>query len=108
KSSENRRRRPVPVITSSRRTAVVSGLSIWSSVGTSRSPIQRPNNRPSPTSNEGGITTALTMHRLARAKIHQRCWQEGPRTGGLFVWHQACVGLSGAVSELAGRERRLL
>ena len=24
------------------------------------------------------------MHRLAGAKIHQRCWQEGPRTGGLF------------------------
>jgi hypothetical protein len=24
------------------------------------------------------------MHRLAGAKIHQRCWQEGPGTGGLF------------------------
>ena len=39
KSSENWRRRPVPVITSSRRTAVASGLSVWSSVDTSRSPI---------------------------------------------------------------------
>jgi len=24
----------------------------------------------------------------AGAKIHQRCWQEGPRTGGLFLRHQ--------------------
>src|SRR6185437_4375953 len=69
KSSENRRRRPVPVITSSRRTAVVSGLSIWSSVGISRSPIQRPNNRPSPTSNEGGITTALTLSPSAGTQV---------------------------------------
>ncbi|MFZ3352238.1 MAG: hypothetical protein WA268_15370 [Xanthobacteraceae bacterium] len=28
--------------------------------------------------------------------------------GAFFVWHQACVGLSGAVSGLAGRGRRLL
>jgi hypothetical protein len=54
------------------------------------------------------VNAAAKMHRLAGAKIHQRCWQEGPRTGGLFVRHQACVGLSAAVSELAGRERRLL
>jgi hypothetical protein len=33
------------------------------------------------------------MHRLAGAKMHQRCWQEGPRTGGLFIRLQACVGL---------------
>jgi RTX calcium-binding nonapeptide repeat (4 copies) len=39
-SAENRRRRPVPVIISSRRT-VGSGLSVWSSVDTSRSRIQR-------------------------------------------------------------------
>jgi hypothetical protein len=32
KSSENWRRRPVPVITSSRRSVVASGLSVWSSV----------------------------------------------------------------------------
>ena len=59
KSSENWRRRPVPVITSSRRTAVASGLSVWSSVDTSRSPIHRSHNRPSPSSDEGGITTPL-------------------------------------------------
>ena len=41
KSAENRRRRPVPVITSSRRTSVTSGSSLWSSIDTSRSPIQR-------------------------------------------------------------------
>jgi hypothetical protein len=61
KSSENWRRRRVPVITSSRRTAVAPGLSVWSSVDTSRSPIQRSHNRPSSTSDEGGITTAVTM-----------------------------------------------
>src|SRR6202011_2528551 len=38
-SPENRRRRPVPVITSRRCTP--SGLSVWSNVDTSRSPIQR-------------------------------------------------------------------
>ncbi len=41
KSSVNRRRRPTPVITSSRRTVVTSGSSLWSSVDTSQSPIQR-------------------------------------------------------------------
>jgi hypothetical protein len=34
--------------------------------------------------------------------------EEGPRTGGLFVRHQAWVGLSAGGSELARRERRLL
>lgn len=29
------------------------------------------------------VNAAAKMHRLAGAKIHQRCWQEGPRTGGL-------------------------
>ena len=48
------------------------------------------------------------MHRLAGAKIHQRCWQEGPRTGGLFVKDQAWVGLSAGGPELAWCERRLL
>jgi hypothetical protein len=41
KSSVNQRRRPAPVITSSRRTVFTSGSSLWSSVDTSRSPIQR-------------------------------------------------------------------
>jgi hypothetical protein len=40
-SSEKRRRRPVPVITSSRRRLSALGSSVWSSVDTSRSPIQR-------------------------------------------------------------------
>src|SRR6185437_1403401 len=47
KSSENCRRRPVPVITSSRRTSVASGLSVWSSVDISRSPSRDQQNRPS-------------------------------------------------------------
>lgn len=64
KSSENWRRRPVPVITSSRRTAIASGLSVSSSVDTSRSRIQRSHNRPSPSSDEGGITTAVTLRRM--------------------------------------------
>ena len=46
KSSENRRRRPVPVITSNRRNSVASGLSVWSSVDTSRSPTQRSSQSP--------------------------------------------------------------
>jgi hypothetical protein len=48
------------------------------------------------------------MHRLAGAKIHQRCWQEGPRTRVPFVRHQAWAGFSAGVSELARRERCLL
>ena len=40
------------------------------------------------------VNAGAIMHRLAGAKIHQRCWQEGPRTGGLFFRHQAWVGLS--------------
>ena len=55
--------------------------------------------------NLGGVNAAAKMHRLAGAKIHQSCWQEGPRTGGLFVWHQAWVGLSTGVSELARRAK---
>ncbi len=34
------------------------------------------------------VNATAKMHRLAGAKIHQRCWQEGPRTGGLFFRHQ--------------------
>src|SRR5208282_2951288 len=45
-SSEIRRRLPVPVIISSRRTVVTSGSSVWSSVDTSRSPIQRSTHSP--------------------------------------------------------------
>ena len=37
----NHRRRPVPVITSSRRAVIASGLSVWPSIDTTRSPIQR-------------------------------------------------------------------
>ena len=36
-----------------------------------------------------GVNAGAIMHRLAGAKIHQRCWQEGPRTGSLFFRHQA-------------------
>ena len=32
---------------------------------------------------ERDVNAAAKMHRLAGARIHQRCWQEGPRTGGL-------------------------
>ena len=60
KSSENCRRRPIPVTTSSRRTSVASGLSVWSSVDISRSPSRDQQNRPSRPSTEGGVTTALT------------------------------------------------
>src|SRR3954466_5814680 len=58
-SSENRRRRPVPVITSSRRT-VTSGSSVWSSVDTSRSLFRDRYTRPSQAPREGGVRTALT------------------------------------------------
>jgi hypothetical protein len=54
------------------------------------------------------VNAGAKIHRFAGAKIHQRCWQEGPRTGGLFVRHQAWIGLSAGVSELARRERCLL
>ena len=54
------------------------------------------------------VNAEAKMHRLAGAKIHQRCWQVGPRTGGLFVRGQAWVGLSAGASELARCERRLL
>jgi hypothetical protein len=48
------------------------------------------------------------MHQFAGAKLHQRCSQKSPRTGGLFVGRQTSVRLSAGVSELARRERRLL
>jgi phosphoglycerate dehydrogenase-like enzyme len=35
------------------------------------------------------VNAGAKMHRLAGAKMHQRCWQEGPRTGSLFFRHQA-------------------
>jgi hypothetical protein len=54
------------------------------------------------------VNAGAKLHRLAGAKIHQRCWQEGPRTGGRWFRHQAWVGLSAGVSELAGRGARLL
>src|ERR1019366_4041475 len=54
------------------------------------------------------VNAGAKMHRPAGAKIHQRCRQEGPRTGGLFFRHQAWVGLSVGVSGLARCERRLL
>ena len=36
-----------------------------------------------------GVNAGAKMHRGAGAKVHQWCWQEGPRTGGLLVMHQA-------------------
>jgi hypothetical protein len=52
KSPENRRRRPVPVITSKRRTSVPSGSSLWSIIDTSRSPIHRSTQSPVTRPNE--------------------------------------------------------
>src|SRR6185312_15923768 len=68
-------RRPIPVTTSSRRTSVASGLSVWSSVDISRSPSRDQQNRPSRPSTEGGVTTALTYYRSVTANValsHQR------------------------------------
>jgi hypothetical protein len=45
-SPQNRRRLPVPVITSSRRTPAAGGSSVWSSLDTRRSPIQRSSHSP--------------------------------------------------------------
>ena len=52
------------VITSSRRTAVASGLGVWSSVDTSRSPIQRSHNSPSPTAVTDVVPTSRAHSRL--------------------------------------------
>ena len=77
KSSENWRRRPVPVITSSRRTAVTSGSSLWSSVDTSRSPIQR--------SGQSSITSCLKRwgHHTAYALLLPE--HQPGRTGEFFA-----------------------
>lgn len=48
------------------------------------------------------------MRRFAGAKLHQGCKQKAPELGPFFTWHQAWVGLSSGVSELARRDRRLL
>ena len=55
------------------------------------------------------VNAAAKMHRLAGAKIHQRCWQEGPRTGALSsdirlgrVYPPVCPswhGVSGSCSD---------
>jgi hypothetical protein len=61
KSSVKRRRRPVPVITSSRRTSATSGSSLWSSVDTKPISKQRSHNRKS-AGIKGGVATTLTEH----------------------------------------------
>ena len=58
---------------------------------------------------EMAVNAAAKMHRLAGAKIHQRCWQEGPRTGALSsdirlgrVYPPVCPswhGVSGSCSD---------
>ena len=59
---------------------------------------------------EDAVNAGAKMHRLAGAKMHQRCWQKGPRTGGLFLrgirlgWDYPPVypswpGVSGACSD---------
>ncbi|SDF02803.1 hypothetical protein SAMN05216337_1042100, partial [Bradyrhizobium brasilense] len=58
-SLENQRRRPVSVITSSRR-AVTSDLSVWSSIDTSRSLQRDRETRLSRVPREGGSRTTLT------------------------------------------------
>ena len=70
KAAANLRRRPVPVITSSRRTSVTSGSSLWSSIDTSRSPIQRSASRPSHGVRKGGIKTALTINQKKTRRIY--------------------------------------
>ena len=58
-SLENQRRRPVSVITSSRR-AVISDLSVWSSIDTSRSLHRDRETRLSHVPREGGSGTTVT------------------------------------------------
>ena len=41
-----------------------------------------------------GVNAGGKVHQFPGAKIHQRSWQEGPVTWGLFSRHQAWVGLS--------------
>ena len=38
------------------------------------------------------VNAGAKMHRFAGAKMHQMMLAKGPRTGGLFIWHQAWVG----------------
>jgi hypothetical protein len=45
---------------------------------------------------------------LPEQKYISAAGKKAPELGAFSVRHQACVGLSAAVSELAGRERRLL
>jgi hypothetical protein len=33
------------------------------------------------------VNAGAKMHRFAGAKMHQRCSQKSPRTGGFFVRH---------------------
>jgi hypothetical protein len=67
-SAENQRRRPDPVITSSRRAVVASGLSVWSSVDTTRSLRFRDRHtRRSQTSGKGAVKTTLTLLRVGAA-----------------------------------------
>ena len=54
------------------------------------------------------VNAGVKMHRFAGAENTSVMLARRPRTGGLFFRHQAWVGLSAGVSELARRERRLL
>ena len=63
---------------------------------------------------------SFSAHQIALSTPEQKCigWPEqkyiseagkkAPRTGGPWFRHQAWIGLSAGVSELAGRGRRLL
>ncbi len=54
------------------------------------------------------VNAGAKMRRFAGAKLHQGCKQKALELGPFFTWHQAWVGLSSGVSELARRDRRLL
>ena len=76
-SRDHARRRPLPVINSSRRTALGSSLS--SSVCTSRSPFQRPKPRKSNQKSECGIKTTLTYDDVGSNVIPKSCrWRSAP------------------------------
>jgi hypothetical protein len=107
-SSEARRRRPVPVITSSRRT-VASGLSVWSSVDTSRSPIQRSSQSPSTdVRRRWGQNSAYdALNHLSKKQNTPNArkdvgWQERPPPGSSEcsrpTRHAACGNLPAAQS----------
>ena len=108
KSSENWRRRPVPVITSSRRSVVASGLSVWSSVDTSRSPIQRSHNRKVCVVADTAVLLAWIGLRFGKSALGEPGLFPLERVTGIARARAICASVGAAVTAAEERPKPIV